>query len=154
MSPSTKKLRLNSRSSSFACSFFQTISDATKSYQTLLLTARIRIVEDGMKARYATDLEKNKFAVFCVDNRVYHNCCNIEEANLSGIPQLRKFCYEISAKAQFRAAYQYIGTELPTLLSSIRLWIEATRSPGKQDLAQMVSAESLSSVRFPNDYIY
>lgn len=107
-----------------------------------------------MKARYATHLNQKDFAVFCVDNRIYHECCNIQEVNLSGIPPLRKFCYEIPAEAQFEAAYQYIGTELPHLVTSIGLWIETADGPGKQNLAHIVSAESLSSVQSPADYIY
>ncbi|KAF7514201.1 hypothetical protein GJ744_004526 [Endocarpon pusillum] len=55
------------------------------------------------------------------------------------------FCYEIPARAQFKAAHHYIWTELPSLISSIKLWIEAARSPVKQNLAKMVSAESLFS---------
>lgn len=124
------------------------------SYNILLLTCRNRRVETDLRDKYAADFRPNQLAVFCVDNCTYHACRTEEEAYLSGIPALRKFCYEIPARAQFRSAHHFISTELPSLISSIKLWIEAARSPAKQCLAKIVSAESLSSVRTSVDHIY
>lgn len=116
------------------------------SYKNLLLTARNSRVETDLKRKYSADFEPGHLPVFCVDNRIYHTCQNMQEALLSGIPALRKFCYSIPAKAQFRSASHYIGTQLPSLVSSLELWIQAACDPEVQSLAKIVPAESLSSV--------
>ncbi|ERF68129.1 hypothetical protein EPUS_06941 [Endocarpon pusillum Z07020] len=109
-------------------------------YNTLLFSSRNERVETQFKDRYAADFKEYIPALFCVDNRDYHTCRNEQEAILSGIPKLRMFCYERPAKAQFKSAHHYIWTELPSLISSIKIWVQAARSPVKQNLA---SAESL-----------
>lgn len=71
----------------------------------------------------------------------------MREAMLSGIPELRKFCYSLPAKAQFRSANHYLSTELVSLVLSAELWNGAARTPGMVRLAKVMSAGSLSSVR-------
>ena len=43
----------------------------------------------------------------------------------SGVPGLRKFCHSIVARAQFKAAQHFLETEVPALIQSIQLWLEA-----------------------------
>jgi hypothetical protein len=108
-------------------------------------------VATNLKGKYAVYFQPGYLPVFCVDNRIYHTCQNLQEALLSGIPDLRKFCYSIPAKAQFRAANHYIGTELSSLVSSVELWVQAALDPGMQSLAKIVPTESLSSVGSSTD---
>ena len=122
------------------------------SYKNILLTARNEKVARDLRHKYASYFEPGSLPVYCVDNRMYHTCRNTQEALLSGIPGLRKFCYSIPAKAQFRAGSHYMGTQLPSLISSIELWVEAARDPEMQALAKIVPTKSLSSVwLFSND---
>jgi len=79
----------------------------------------------------------------------------MQEAMQSGIPELQRYCYGIPAMAQFKSAYHYINTELPLLISSIKLRVEAAHRPKNQKLAEIVSADSLSRVRhFINHICY
>jgi hypothetical protein len=92
------------------------------------------------------DFKPDSLPVFCVDNCIYHTCRNMQEALLSGIPELRKFCYSIPAKAQFRSAHHYVATKLSSLISCLELWIGSARDPGLRSLANRVSTTALSGV--------
>jgi hypothetical protein len=124
------------------------------SYKNIVLTARNKKVADNLKEKYAADFKPGYLPIFCVDNRMYHTCRNMQEAILSGIPELRKFCYSIPAKAQFRAGSHYIGTQIPSLVSSVELWTEAARDPEMQALANIVPTNSLSSVWLSKNDLY
>jgi hypothetical protein len=118
-------------------------------YKTLLFGSRNDSVAKNLGAKYAADFKnasRGDFSVYCIDNRMYHTCRNNEEADLSGIPKLREFCFQIPARAQFVLANNFIGPELPSLIVSVDLWIHAVVDPELQRLSRLVSAESLAMV--------
>lgn len=130
----------------FVCSGMAARSLTWRRYKTILLTARNQKVANHLKKRYAVHFKPGCLPVFCEDNRTYHTCRNMQEAILSGIPELRKFCYSIPAKAQFRAGSHYIGTQLPSLVSSLGLWIAAARDPEVKALTEIMPVKTLYNV--------
>lgn len=66
--------------------------------------------------------------VFCVSNKLYsdHREDSRERAEayieLSGIPELRRYCQSVPAEAQFRAAAAFLEHRVPTLLGSLNQW--------------------------------
>jgi hypothetical protein len=149
---SGKKLPVKLKSSESITDFSGTYLTWT-SYNNLLLNARNTRVRTDLKDKYAADFKPGYLPVFCVDNRIYQTCRNMQEANLSGIPELRKFCCSIPAKAHFRSANHYIGTELPSLISSVDFWIQAASDPGTRSLTTIVPANSMSEVSPSPNYV-
>jgi hypothetical protein len=63
--------------------------------------------------------------VFCVSNTWYDKYSRKGNAELvrgSGIPDLRKFCYGITADAQLREARHFLGRVFG-LVNSVELWV-------------------------------
>jgi hypothetical protein len=62
---------------------------------------------------------------------------------LSGIPELRRYCIGIVAESHLRATTAYIKDEIPALLGSIELWIQAgsgnVNAERKQQILDAVS---------------
>lgn len=81
-----------------------------------------------MKKRYSTypDLQ-----IFCVSNTIYSQerdkpvQKSLPFLNLSGILELRRYCIGIVAESHLRASTEYIKDEIPALLGSVELWIQA-----------------------------
>lgn len=68
---------------------------------------------------------------FCISNKLYWD--NRQKAatvatpylELSGIIELRRYCIGIVAQSRLRATKEFIKDEIPALLGSVHLWIEA-----------------------------
>ncbi len=81
--------------------------------------------------------ETTSLRVFCIGNKDYeHRELRFREAQMlairgSGVPELRDFCHSVVAKAQFRASNHFLETQIPGLIQSLKLWIEAAdNEPG------------------------
>ena len=78
------------------------------------------------KLRKAYSKDNQEIEIFCVANDEYQECSRkgIElGVNASGIPDLRRRCYLISADAAFLEAKNFLRSTLPGLLESVKLWI-------------------------------
>ena len=96
----------------------------------LLIKARNEDVTKKLQSAYAAKVKGGSLSVFCVSNRHYKKFSekgNTEYVIASGIPALRHFCHSIAAKAQHREARHFLDTSLPSLLSSMQLWVESFR---------------------------
>lgn len=78
--------------------------------------------------------EVGEIDVFCVGNRDYEGLefwfpdAKLLAVQGSGVPELRRFCYGISERANMREAEQFVKVEVPDLLQSLRVWVEAAES--------------------------
>ncbi|KAH8202846.1 hypothetical protein TruAng_003009 [Truncatella angustata] len=93
--------------------------------QMLLMQARNRHVEIGLQKAYASKVPGGELDVFCVSNTMYEKYAengNGELVRASRIPELRQFCYSITAEAHFREASHFLRSELLNLLNSLQIW--------------------------------
>ena len=94
----------------------------------LLMNARNSYVKDGLQQAYSAKVPGGELKVFCVSNTVYEKYCKKgvdEYVNASGIPDLRKFCHSVTARAQFMEASHFLQSKIPCLLNSAKLWVGA-----------------------------
>lgn len=94
----------------------------------LLIEARNKRVEDGLKKMYKSSEEEEDLNVFCLSNLFYGEYCSQksvmtthEKGTMSGIPTLRKFCYSTLADSRLQEARNFLLTTLPSVLVSIGL---------------------------------
>lgn len=78
--------------------------------EILFIEGRNRHVERGLKNVYENSLDGD-LKVFCVSNVRYEECSRQQNSEMdrrwraiSGIPELRKFCYFLSADSRLRDA--------------------------------------------------
>ncbi len=100
--------------------------------ELLLIEARNDFVKEGLKRNYSAKVPGGRLEVFCVSNVNYEKFSKkgpVDHVNASGIPALRRFCHTITAKPQYFEAKHFLQSSLPSLLTSIRLWVEKSQDP-------------------------
>lgn len=122
-------------------------------YKYIYVAARNGTIEQKAHQRYGKAIDKTILNIFCVGNKDYegHELSYQEVRAValkkSGILELRNFCHSVVAKAQFRASNHFLDTEIPNLVQSLRLWIDAAAD---EDLHRNISSNlvpKLQSVR-------
>lgn len=66
--------------------------------------------------------------MFCVSNTIYEKYApkgNRELVAASEIPDVRRFCHSITAEARYREACHFMHSSMPSLLSTLKLWINS-----------------------------
>lgn len=94
----------------------------------LLIGARNDYVRKGLQRAYSDKVPGGNMEIFCVSNVAYEKFSKKgtdEYVVASGIPELRRLCHTVTAKSQFLEAKHLLQSRLPSLLSSIRLWVES-----------------------------
>ncbi|EXJ86047.1 hypothetical protein A1O1_06416 [Capronia coronata CBS 617.96] len=94
--------------------------------KTLLIGARNRHVTAGLQAAYASRVPGGQLDVFCVSSKLfdkYKSSDDLDLLQMSGIPDLRRFCHSITASARLLQAQNFLRSKLPSLLTSIELWV-------------------------------
>jgi hypothetical protein len=89
------------------------------------MKARNDHVTAGLQKLYNDKAPDGHLDVFCVSNTWYTKYSrkgNVELVRGSGIPDLRKFCYGITADAQLREARYFLGRVFG-LVNSVELWV-------------------------------
>ena len=101
-------------------------------YKYLFVALRNQRIERDVLTKYASLVTGSaNLRVFCIGNKDYegHEIDYAEARALaingSGVPELRDFCHSVVAKAQFRASNHFIETQIPDLIQSLKLWVEA-----------------------------
>lgn len=90
------------------------------------MKARNDHVTAGLQKAYSSRAPNGQLDVFCVSNTWYSKYSDKGNAALvqgSGIPKLRKFCYEITADAQLREARHFLAGRVFGLVNSVELWV-------------------------------
>ncbi|KFY49525.1 hypothetical protein V496_09946 [Pseudogymnoascus sp. VKM F-4515 (FW-2607)] len=92
--------------------------------QLLLISARNTHVKEGLQRAYSSKVPNGGLEVFCVSNTTYGKYAmkgNVEMVHASGIPELRRFCYTMTAHAQLLEARHFLSSMLSSLLNSADL---------------------------------
>jgi hypothetical protein len=90
----------------------------------LLINARSEHVKEEIREVYEPDVGDGVLEVFCVSNTSYEKFARKGDAEMvlaSGIPEVRRFCYTITAHAQQLQAIHFLVSKLPSLLNSAEL---------------------------------
>ena len=94
------------------------------------MTARNEHIKKLVLQKNIQRLKNKTLHVFCVSNKMYGQYKKKGRKyksymTMSGIPELRQFCHQIPAGAQFRVAEHYLNVRLKYLVQSVRLWLTA-----------------------------
>ncbi|KUL85849.1 hypothetical protein ZTR_07402 [Talaromyces verruculosus] len=114
-----------------------------------IITFRNCKVSSELKNRYRSYPGGNHLQTFCVSNTMYSQERErpaqraLPFLTLSGILELRGYCIGIVAESNLRATTEYFKDEIPALLGSIELWIQAgsgdVNAERKQQILDTVS---------------
>ncbi len=100
-------------------------------HKYLFVAARNDDIREQLVKAYCDFSPAGNLDVFCVANQDYQGRYGQgEEAHKlaiqgSGIPELRRFCHSIPARAQFRATNHFLEVQLKGLVQSLELWLSA-----------------------------
>lgn len=100
----------------------------------LLISARNAHVKEGLQRAYSSKVPNGGLEVFCVSNTTYAKYVkkgNVEMVQASGIPELRRFCYTMTAYAQLLEARHFLSSTLSSLLNSAELLATKPAEPQK-----------------------
>ena len=96
------------------------------------MRARNADLVDKMISRYPQLRGPDGIAkVFCVANKAYegeefvNRSAHFEAIKGSGIPELRRFCRSVVARAQFQACDYFLQFDVPNLVQSLQTWLDA-----------------------------
>lgn len=87
--------------------------------------------KEGLMKKCAKSDRADNLNIFCVGNKDYEGSgywgpeTRIIAAEGSGIPDLRRFCHSVVAKAQFRATINFLDVEMHGLIQKLEVWIAA-----------------------------
>jgi hypothetical protein len=107
-------------------------------------------VSRRLREEYRNHPITTSLGIFCVSNRIYWD--NREKADnvslpylrFSGILELRSYCIGIVAHSRLQATQKFIKDEIPALIGSVELWVEAgsgnASAESKQRVLDAVSA--------------
>ena len=101
--------------------------------KSLLVNARNDFVMECLQRNYSEKVSGGKLKVFCVSSTNYEKFSeigNVDMINASGIPALRRFCSTIVATSRSFEAKNFLQSSLPSLLTSVRLWVEKDQCTG------------------------
>lgn len=104
-----------------------------------LMKLRNSKVTAELRTRYQTPADKEALNIFCVSNTLYWDNRNrskqaaLSTIDLSGIPSVRRYCIGIVADNHLKATVEYIKNEIPALLGSIELWVQAGSGNGSAE---------------------
>ena len=79
----------------------------------LLIRARNKQVKTKLQAAYAKHFSPKDMPVFCIDNAYYQELDFHKAVELSGIPDLRRYCLSLPGRALFRSADTFLESQLP-----------------------------------------
>jgi hypothetical protein len=103
----------------------------------MYVEARNNYVKQQLRAAYQERIPNGNLDVFCISNTVYQEHSetgNVDMIEKSGVPELRRFCRKITARAQLLQALHFMRSEVPSLLNSIKIWVDCfEQTPNARD---------------------
>ncbi len=105
----------------------------------LLIQARNQRVKSSLQEAYAQTFLPDKLPVFRVDNASYQEQDFPQAIALSGIPELRRYCLSLPGRALFRSAHAHLEHQLPTLVDSVEIWLDAAQKSGTETFSSSLS---------------
>jgi hypothetical protein len=112
----------------------------------LLIRARNSEVKGNLQAKYSKDFSPRHMPVFCIDNAYYQEQEIPQAVDLSGIPDLRRYCLSLPGRALFRSADTFLKSRLPALVNSLDIWLDAAHNAGTQSMSNIVDAKQAHDV--------
>lgn len=112
----------------------------------LLIRARNKEVKINLQAKYSEHFLPKQMPVYCIDNSLYHNQNSPLAVEVSGIPDLRRYCLSLPGRALFRSADTFLESRLPALINSLEIWLEAAHNAGTQSLSDVVDLKRVRDV--------
>ena len=109
----------------------------------LLIQVRNEQVKSQLQTVYAESFSPKRLPVFCIDNAFYQEQDFPQAVKMSGIPDLRRYCLSLPGRALFRSADIFLGSQLPALVNSLEIWLEAAHTAGTQSFSNILDVESL-----------
>jgi hypothetical protein len=109
-----------------------------------IVTLRNDKVSRSLRQEYRNHPVATSLRIFCVSNNVYWD--NREKPsdvalpylNFSGIVDLRRYCIGVVAQSRLEATRKFINDEIPALLGSIELWVNAGSGNASAETKQRV----------------
>ncbi|KAL8365133.1 hypothetical protein RB595_004106 [Gaeumannomyces hyphopodioides] len=105
----------------------------------LFIKARSDHVKRGLQQAYASKVPGEVLDVFCVSNTMYEKYApqgNGELVAASEIPDVRRFCHSVTAEARYNEACHFMHSSMPSLLSTLKLWINSYTTRAAETNAQ------------------
>jgi hypothetical protein len=101
-------------------------------------------VSQGLREEYRNHSITDSLGIFCVSNKDYWD--NREKSlrialpclQASGILELRRYCIGVVAQSRLQAIQTFIKDELPALIGSVELWVEAGSGNANAESKQRV----------------
>lgn len=135
--------------------------------EIFFIKGRNRHVKRGLKNVHEKRLDGD-LKVFCVSNVYYEEGSRQQDSEMdrrlraiSGIPELRKFCYFLSADSRLRDAKNFLWATLPSLITSISMHskekeslMQNQRGPLKFDTSAMRGIRDIVRNRFQRRSIH
>ncbi|KAK2743243.1 hypothetical protein FQN57_004932 [Myotisia sp. PD_48] len=90
---------------------------------SLVVKARNRSIKAKLQAKYAD--QALNLNIFFTDVYSYFDPINEQQIDVTGIPELRKFCYAIRLNAIQAAVSNFLNNALPSLIYSLEVWFDA-----------------------------
>jgi hypothetical protein len=112
----------------------------------LLIRARNKEVKTNLQAIYSEHFLPKQMPVFCIDNSLYQTQKSLQAVEVSGIPDLRRYCLSLPGRALFRSADTFLETHLPALINSLKIWLEAARNAGTRSLSNVIDLKQVRDV--------
>jgi hypothetical protein len=124
-----------------------------------IINVRNRNVSSDLQRQYSRYTREGNLKTFCISNTIYWQERDkptqkaLPFLKLSGIIELRRYCIGIVAESHLQETIRYMEHEIPALLNSIQIWIDASlgdaNAERKQKILDTVSAiqRALDEVR-------
>lgn len=114
------------------------------------MNARSKNVIEGIQRNYAQKVNGTTLEVFCVANSYYNKYVrkgNEEMVLASSIPALRQRCHAVTANAQLLEVKNFLLASLPGLITSIKLWSEATSRALSEEVVEQANVHDITTAR-------
>ena len=117
------------------------------------VNARNNYVKAELRKIYSGHSLNIRPDIFCIANQDYRGS-DIQKSNKdalsltiqnSGVPELRRFCHSVMAKAKFEEANHYLRNQVFGLVESIELWLDVASKPDHSSIP-MTCGEALKEV--------
>jgi hypothetical protein len=109
-----------------------------------IVTLRNDKVSRSLRQAYRNHPVATSLRIFCVSNNVYWDSREkpsdvaLPYLNFSGIVDLRRYCIGVVAQSRLEATRKFINDEIPALLGSIELWVNAGSGNASAETKQQV----------------
>jgi hypothetical protein len=109
-----------------------------------IVTLRNDKVSRDLRQQYRNHPIATSLRIFCVSNSTYWDTREkpsdiaLPYLQFSGIMDLRRYCIGVVAQSRLEATRKFIKDEIPALLGSIELWVDAGSGNANAESKQKV----------------